>query len=213
MDSATAMFWAAERYDIAAIMHFDYGQRGMEHEQFAALMLLGSLKVLDKVSPYLNVLSVSLRIPAGSSLTSMGISLDPAVRDRYGHPMTFVPGRNLIFISYATAVAYDTGSRHIVGGWSDVDVDYPDCSSLFLSAANEAARFAIGRKRSDLNIESPLMHKSKAEIVRMGVELCVPWKHTRSCYDDKPQPCGDCQSCQLRAEAFRDVGITDPLME
>jgi len=133
--------------------------------------------------------------------------------DAYGQPMTFVPGRNLIFISYATAMAYNLNAKYIIGGWSSVDVDYPDCSERFLKTASWAGSIAIGRGYSGLYIKSPLSRLTKAETVTMGEELGVPWHVTRSCYAGDDEPCLECDSCLLRVRAFITAGVHDPLVK
>lgn len=222
MDSAVALYWAAKHYEIAAIMNFDYGQHGADLEAQAATRLLGVLKVQSAMAQSgsvqnpmetMGIIKCSIRIPVVSSLTH-NYGLDPSLKDAHDQPMTFVPGRNLIFISYATSVAYDVNAKYIIGGWSSVDVDYPDCSARFLIAAGSAAALAIGRGPSEdaLGVKSPLSSLTKAETVAMGEELGVPWELTRSCYAGDEEPCLECDSCRLRIRAFITAGVRDPLV-
>lgn len=220
MDSAVALYWAAEYYEIAAIMNFDYGQHGANLELQAATRLLGVLKVMhvgsdcEMAFQSLGIIKCSIRIPVVSSLTH-NYGLDPSLKDAHDQPMTFVPGRNLIFISYSTSVAYDVNAKYIIGGWSSVDVDYPDCSQRFLVAAGVAASIAIGRdgvEGQQLYVKSPLSMLTKAGTVTMGEELGVPWALTRSCYAGGAEPCLECDSCLLRVRAFITADVRDPLV-
>ena len=220
MDSATALYWAAERYHIAAVLNFNYGQRGAVHEFRCANMLLASLKAQCKVQSRTELESLLVVYPKiFSTLMVSGAPLKLEKLDRYGQPFTFVPGRNLIFISYATAVAYDLNARYIIGGWSGIDVSYPDCSRSFLESASIAAALAIGRSAygyssdSELEIKSPLSRLTKAETVTLGESLGVPWELTRSCYADDMEPCLACDSCILRVKAFIAAGVRDPLVD
>lgn len=222
MDSAVALYWAAKRYEIVSVMNFDYGQHGAQGELNSATMVLGSLKAYGAVEPlhdgrimvdqHLHILKVRIRIPVRSALTSDLGSLDPDAKDRYGQPMTFVPGRNLIFISYATAVAYDLGARCIIGGWSGIDVDYPDCNPDFLDNIGIAGSLAIGRGLDGLVVRSPLASLTKAETVSLGESLGVQWNLTRSCYAGDDKPCLKCDSCLVRVKAFIAAGVRDPLV-
>ena len=220
MDSAVALYWAAERYKIAAVMNFDYGQHGADWEQAAATLVLGKLKInqlqlkseLRTVNPHLALMTIRLKIPVRNALTE-DMGLDPTVTDIYGQPMTFVPGRNLIFISYATSIAYNIDAQWIIGGWSGMDVDYPDCSDRFLTSAGITASIAIGRGSHGLAIYSPISRASKAGTVVMGEELGVPWEYTRSCYAGDEKPCLACDSCKLRIKAFIAAGVRDPLID
>ena len=214
MDSVVALYWAIQQFEVSAIMNFSYGQNGHELEYAAAVAIVDNLRVQGKLNNALTVTHVPMHIPVYSSLTHKDSNLHPARNDRYGQPMTFVPGRNLIFISYAIAVAYDVDATKVVGGWSGVDVDYPDCSLEFLHAISIAGSIAIGRTDDrHVVVSSPLSRLSKMETVKMGEHLNVPWGLTRSCYSGLTNPCMICASCRLRAEAFNKAGIHDPLVE
>ena len=205
MDSTTALYIAMRKYEIAGIMFFSYGQRGMPYERAAAQNIVRHAHLSN--ATYAEVYT---GIPARSSLYSHSdwpVDLKSAHPD--GIPLTFVPGRNLIFLSYAASLAYELDATVIVGGWVfDDNAGYPDCSPEFLSAAASAMSEAINRA---ISIYSPVLTVSKAQVVGAGEKLGVPWEHTRSCYGDWVEPCRECDSCIRRAEAFKQAGVHDPL--
>jgi len=225
MDSAVAFYWADQNTEVVAVINFAYGQRGAQHE-FAAARSLHQvvygvgLDVPPGVPP---LITMDVQMPTRSTLTGYDEGLDPRAVDHYGLPITFVPGRNLIFIAYATAVAYNVDANVIIGGWNAVDVDYPDCTPAFLGAASGAATRALGRQvwtRAEepggfvygLTAHSPVLRLTKAETVTLGESMGVPWELTRSCYDYSPDPCMYCDSCVKRVNAFIQAGVEDPLV-
>jgi 7-cyano-7-deazaguanine synthase len=225
MDSAVAFYWAKKNTEIAAVINFGYGQRGAQYE-FAAARALHQfvfgvgLDVPPGVPP---LMYMHVSMPMSSPLVGYSGGLDPNAKDHHGQPITFVPGRNLIFIAFATSVAYVEEASVIVGGWNAIDVDYPDCTPGFLNAASGAATCALGRDvwiRAEepggyaygLTVHSPVLRLTKAETVAMGESLGVPWEHTRSCYDAGPDPCLYCDSCVKRVGAFIKAGVRDPLV-
>jgi 7-cyano-7-deazaguanine synthase len=130
-------------------------------------------------------------------------------------PSTYVPGRNLIFLAIALGYAESRGLDTIVIGANAVDYSgYPDCRPEFFRAFERTARLATKagvRGRARFRVRTPLLRKSKAEIVRWGERLGVPWARTWSCYAGGIHPCGRCDSCRLRARGFRAAGVRDPL--
>jgi 7-cyano-7-deazaguanine synthase len=132
-------------------------------------------------------------------------------------PITYVPARNTIFLSFALAFAEVRGARDIFIGVNAVDYSgYPDCRPEFIRAfesmANLATRAGVEGQR--IAIHTPLIDLTKAQIIRRGIELGVDYRLTRSCYDPVPphgKPCGHCDSCLLRAAGFREAGVRDPL--
>lgn len=216
MDSATALFWALKNTDVKAAVHFAYNQRGHHFEWSQAYSLCDY--VTEQKGPGcqpFELIERYLPLMEGSALTDDSQTLDPAAKRRDGLPLTFVPGRNLIFISHAAAIAYDLGANLIVGGWSSVDVDYPDCSAAFTYAAEHAVQLALGQQAGSddqMIVFSPVITMSKEQTVRMGTRLGVPWALTRSCYSDGEVPCLACDSCRLRIAAFLEAGVRDPIV-
>jgi 7-cyano-7-deazaguanine synthase len=163
-------------------------------------------------------LNIDLRIIGGSALTDE-IAV-PKSRDEReisaGIPLTYVPARNTIFLSYALAWAEVLGLSDIFIGVNAIDYSgYPDCRPEYIAAfesmANLATRTGVeGTTR--IRIKTPLIHMSKAEIIKRGIELGVDYSITHSCYDPLSggKACGQCDSCLLRRKGFREAGIQDP---
>ena len=134
-------------------------------------------------------------------------------------PVTYVPARNTIFLSYALAWAEVLEAKHIFIGVNAVDYSgYPDCRPEFIEAFERMANLATRAGVEDelpLRIETPLLQLSKAQIIQMGNELGVDYALTNSCYDplDSGAPCTNCDACLLRAQGFKDAGLVDPLVE
>ncbi len=211
MDSATALaITKADGFDVIALT-FDYGQRHRK-EIDAARALAKHYRVRDH-----RIVSVDLAALGGSALTDRSIRV-PEQRSLeeigQGIPPTYVPARNTILLSYALGLAEATISRAIVIGANYQDSSgYPDCRPEFYKAFQEVAR--LGTKRGVagdvIEIRTPVIHMTKADIVRKGEELGVPWELTWSCYLGGAKACGACDSCQLRLKGFREAGVKDPL--
>ena len=212
IDSTTTLAIAkAEGYDVCSLT-FDYGQRH-------AAELDAARRVADffKVKRHL-VIAIDLRAIGGSALTDRievpkGRSVDDMVGDI---PITYVPARNTIFLSYALAWAEVLGAADIFIGVNAVDYSgYPDCRPEFIAAferlANLATKAAVEGKLR-MHIRTPLISLKKAEIIRMGIELGVDYSLTHSCYDPTPlgEACGCCDSCILRRRGFEEAGVPDP---
>nr|NNM90768.1 7-cyano-7-deazaguanine synthase QueC [Bacilli bacterium] len=130
-------------------------------------------------------------------------------------PVTYVPGRNLIFLSMATAYAETVEASAIFIGVNALDYSgYPDCRTEFIEAFQHTAQIATktGVQGVTLSIETPLQLLSKADIVRLGTRLNVPYSLTTSCYQGEEEACGECDSCRLRLEGFRQAGLVDPIV-
>ena len=212
LDSSTTLASAVAQGFIAYAISFRYGQRH-SRELEAARAIAQHYGVSDH-----RVVDIDLRLFGGSALTSDDIAL-PRERslDEMGHgiPVTYVPGRNLIFLSLATAFAEVIGADDIFLGINHLDYSgYPDCRPEFLEAfqatANLATKAGTEDKRT-LRCHAPLIQMSKADIVREGTRLGVPWKLTWSCYEGGEQACGQCDSCLLRLKGFAEAGLSDPL--
>jgi 7-cyano-7-deazaguanine synthase len=122
-----------------------------------------------------------------------------------------VAARNIVFLSYAFSLAESIGAKSIFIGAHIQDYSgYPDCRPEFLKAFEKAAN--IGMKRGDIKIAAPLINKSKAGIIKLGLKLGVPFEHTWSCYQGLRYPCQKCDSCRFRIKAFKELGLSDPLL-
>ena len=213
LDSATvAAIAIKEGFEVNALS-FSYGQRH-SWELEAARRVAQSMGIADH-----RVAHIDLRLFGGSALTAdidvpKGRSSDEMGQ---GIPITYVPARNTIFLSYALAWAEVLGASDVFIGVNALDYSgYPDCRPEYIRAfeamANLATKAAVeGRQR--LTIHTPLINLTKAEIIRKGLELGVDYGLTSSCYDPGPhgRPCGLCDSCLLRQKGFREAGATDPL--
>jgi len=213
LDSATvAAIAQAEGFAVHALS-FDYGQRH-RIELDAARRVVATLGIRHHA-----VTAIDLRQFGGSALTSdIAVPKDRDLSIASSEiPVTYVPARNTIFLSFALAYAEVVGSQDIFIGVNALDYSgYPDCRPEFIAAfetmANLATKAGV-EGRQALRIHTPLIALTKAEIIRKGIELGVDYGLTSSCYDPgaKGEPCGQCDSCLLRRKGFRENGIEDPV--
>jgi 7-cyano-7-deazaguanine synthase len=213
LDSATVLAIArSQGYELYALS-FSYGQRHI-YELEAASRVAARIGVVQH-----RTAAIDLRIFGGSALTD---EIDvpkgrTAGEMSHGIPITYVPARNTIFLSFALAWAEVLGSSDIFIGVNALDYSgYPDCRPEFIEAFEKMANLATKagvEDRQALKIHTPLIAMTKAEIIAKGIELGVDFALTSSCYDPSPngEPCGQCDSCLLRQKGFRENGIEDPL--
>ena len=214
LDSTTSLAMAkAQGFDLYA-MSFRYGQRH-------AVELECARKVATQfeVKEHL-IVDFDLRQIGGSALTSdITVPKDRPVSEMsHGIPVTYVPARNTIFLSFALGWAEVLGASDVFIGVNALDYSgYPDCRPEYIAAfqvmANLATKAGVEGTQS-LQIHTPLIQLSKADIIRKGLALGVDYGQTSSCYDPGAdgRPCGRCDSCQLRAKGFAEVGVVDPLI-
>lgn len=214
LDSTTVLAIAKHQGFTPHALTFRYGQRH-EFEIAAAKKIAAHIGVARH-----EIVDIDLRVFGGSALTSD----TPVPKDRdadsmsHGIPITYVPARNTIFLSFALAMAETIDSADIFIGVNALDYSgYPDCRPEFISAyetmANLATKAGVeGHQR--LAIRTPLISLTKAQIIRRGLDLGVDYSLTSSCYDPGPngRPCNQCDSCLLRAKGFAEVGAEDPLL-
>jgi 7-cyano-7-deazaguanine synthase len=210
MDSATCLAIATARRRAVAALTIQYGQRHLR-EIRSARALARRYRVRDHAVVVL---------PIGGLLSSALTDRRRRVPDRAPPsgriPSTYVPARNTIFLAIALGYAESLAADEIVLGANAIDYSgYPDCRPEFLRAFERLARVATkagveGTLR--LRVRAPLLRKTKAEIVRWGERLGVPWELTWSCYRGGSVPCGRCDSCRLRARGFAGAGVRDPLV-
>lgn len=205
LDSTTCLAWAQARYECLALS-FSYGQRHSSE-------LLAAKKLADQAGVEHRVIDIDLRSLGGSALTDD--SIDVPEDSPEGIPVTYVPARNTIFLSYALAAAEVKKASAIVIGINAVDYSgYPDCRPEYIHAFAKMAALATkaGVEGQSLTIETPLLHLSKANIIRLGLEHGVDYSQTISCYqaDEAGLACGRCDSCRLRHQGFIDAGVEDP---
>jgi 7-cyano-7-deazaguanine synthase len=208
--STTAAMARAEGYALYTLA-FDYGQRH-RRELDAAAAVAQTLGAVEH-----RVVRFDLRAFGGSALTSEMAVPHGRALDEMSHaiPVTYVPGRNLIFLSFATAYAEVTGANDIFIGINFLDYSgYPDCRPAFIDAFEKAANLATKAGTQDgrrLQIHAPLIQMTKAQIIAQGLALGVPYALTWSCYEGGERACGTCDSCLLRLKGFAEAGATDPL--
>lgn len=213
LDSATVLAIAAAAGYETYALSFSYGQRH-SWELECAYRVATSLHVREH-----RIAAIDLRVFGGSALTAdidvpKGRSLDE-MSERI--PITYVPARNTIFLSFALAWAEVLESSDVFIGVNALDYSgYPDCRPEFIQAfehlANLATKSGVEGKQK-LKVHTPLIALTKAEIIQKGSDLGVDYSLTSSCYDPSPDghPCGACDSCLLRLRGFRESGLTDPL--
>ena len=213
LDSATVLALAKQHgFDLYA-MSFRYGQRHVL-ELECAKKLAASAGVMKHV-----IVDIDLRVFGGSALTddTIAVPKDRSIESMdQGVPITYVPARNTIFLSFALAWAETIGSQDVFIGVNALDYSgYPDCRPEYIEAfqklANLATKAGVEGKQS-LTIHTPLIHMTKAQIIRAGLELGVDYSMTSTCYDPAPtgESCGACDACLLRLKGFSANGISDP---
>ena len=213
LDSATCLAWALSKGYECHALSFDYGQRH-RIELDAAARVASELGAAGH-----RIVDVDLRAFGGSALTA-DIPV-PKKRSKaemaQGIPVTYVPARNTIFLSFALAWAEVLNASDIFIGVNAIDYSgYPDCRPEYIEAFERMANLATKsgvEGRSEVRIHTPLIRLAKSEIVTLGVSLGVDFGLTHSCYDplESGRPCGACDSCLLRRKGFEEAGIADPL--
>lgn len=209
LDSATCLAVARERGFECHCLNFLYGQRHA-YESGCALRIATDLGAAD-----FRTVQVDVGLFKGSALTD-DIEV-PKGGAEQGIPVTYVPARNTVFLSYALAWAESLGAEAIFIGVNALDYSgYPDCRPEYVEAFQRMADLATraGIEGHGPRIEAPLIAMTKAEIIREGVRLGVDYSATFSCYDPQAgdEPCGLCDSCRLRARGFAEVGVADPAL-
>ncbi len=206
MDSCVTAAIASGTYQIAAL-HASYGQRTESRELEAFHRLADHFGVFTRLTVRLDYFTAI----GGSSLTDTRLPVHDADLSNKEIPNTYVPFRNAHFLSIATSWAEVLGARKIFIGavWEDSS-GYPDCRPQYYEAFNNTIRLGT-RPESGITVETPLIHLSKCEIVKKGIELAAPLELTWSCYRDSDRACGVCDSCALRLRAFQEAGAGDPI--
>ena len=207
LDSATTLAQARSDGYVCYALSFDYGQRHRS-ELGAATTLSAELGAEEH-----RLLRIDLGQLGGSALTDESIDIPTTATS--GIPITYVPARNTVFLSYALAWAEVLGAADIFIGVNAVDYSgYPDCRPEFITAFENMANLAtkIGVEGERIRIHTPLINLTKAEIIGLGLELGVNYAASVSCYQADPDgsACGVCDSCRIRKEGFNTAGVSDP---
>jgi 7-cyano-7-deazaguanine synthase len=207
LDSSTALAWALKQGYTCSTLAFDYGQRH-RRELGSAAAVAQALGAEEH-----RVASFDLRQFGGSALTSE-TPVPVGGVDSSVIPVTYVPARNTIFLSFALAYAEVRSAQAIVLGINALDYSgYPDCRPEYLAAMQRVAQLGTkqGVEGKAPELLAPLVALSKADIVRLGSELGMPWGLTWSCYQGGDIACGVCDSCRLRLKGFAEAGFEDPV--
>lgn len=206
LDSSTTLYYAKSRgYDCACLI-FDYGQRHRKEVE-TAKRIARSCKVPYQV--------VRFTMPwKGSALLDKKIAVPKGRRIGKAIPPTYVPSRNTVFLSFGVSYAEAIGASAVFIGANAVDYSgYPDCRPLHYRIFNELIRFGTkaGIEKKKIEVLTPLINMTKADIINLGQKLGVPYHKTWSCYSGGRRPCGECDSCVIRVKGFREAKIADPL--
>lgn len=204
-DSTTCLFWARQHFSHVQALTFDYGQR---HR----IELDCAQEICQRFGFPQEIISIdTFSQLGGNTLTDASMSMQSErIRNL---PATFVPGRNLIFLSFAAAWAWRRGINHLVTGTGEADYSgYPDCRESTLQSLQQTLNLGMD---GQFTIHAPLTHLSKADTVRLAQQLgalpALAYSHT--CYNGQQPPCGTCDSCVLRAKGFAEAAIPDPLIQ
>ena len=207
LDSATCLALASQQGYACYALSFDYGQRSRS-ELNAARRVAEAAGVKDH-----KLVSLGLDALGGSALTDTSIAVPEGGTE--GIPVTYVPARNTVFLSYGLAWAEVLDADALFIGVNSLDYSgYPDCRPEFIEAYVRMMNLATkkGVEGGEISLQTPLIHLSKAEIIKTGIRLGVDYSLTVSCYqaDEDGAACGVCDSCLLRKAGFRDAGVEDP---
>lgn len=208
-DSTTSLYWAIERFGRANVssITFDYGQKH-RIELECARNVAAAAGVANACLPIDTFAALG-----GDALTDAAVAVSDEADEETELPVTFVPGRNLVFMTFAAAFAYRRDARHLVTGVAQTDYSgYPDCREATMAALQEAITLGMDR---EFTIHTPLMHRTKKETVELAVQLGAleAMALTHTCYNGRRPPCGECQACRLRAVGFAEAGVRDPLLD
>jgi 7-cyano-7-deazaguanine synthase len=208
-DSTTCLYWANKKFanDAVETVTFDYGQRH-RIELDCARIIAAKAGVKNTLLPI-----DTFSILGGSSLTDSDVEVQSDINEVTQLPNTFVPGRNLIFLTFAAAFAYQRGITHLVTGVAQTDYSgYPDCREETINALEKSINLGM---ETDIQIHTPLMHLTKKKIVELArdVGAIEAMADTHTCYNGQRPPCGECPACVLRAKGFEEAGIPDPLVD
>jgi 7-cyano-7-deazaguanine synthase len=212
LDSATTLYLARKQGYKCFCLIFDYGQRHKKEIEYAKKIARASSSPAQVIKINLpwrgsSLLDKKLRIPQLTSLRTY--ELTNAI------PSTYVPGRNIIFLSFALSFAEAMAAEAIFIGAHTQDYSgYPDCRPEFYRAFKKVILTGTksGVEKRGIKIQTPLIGKTKAQIIRQARQLGVPFALTWSCYQGGRVPCGECDSCYYRAKGFLEAGIRDPLL-
>ena len=207
LDSSVAIHLAkSEGFEVYALS-FDYGQKHNKELECAR----ATAKSVGAAEH--NIVTMQLNLWGGSSLTDSGIDVEDGDVSRTDIPATYVPARNMVFLSVAASYAEAIGAQDIYIGVSEVDYSgYVDCREAFLESMEKTINMGTvmgAEQGKKIRIHAPFVHKTKAQEIQLGEKLGVDFSLTWSCYRGGEKPCGTCDSCLLRAKAFAEAKVVD----
>jgi len=208
IDSTTTLYLAKKEGFRCHCLIFDYGQRHRRE--------IESAKRIVKINncPW-QILKIDL-LKKDSALLDRKVKIPQHSNLKTNIPSTYVPARNIIFLSFALSYAETIKAEKIFIGAHILDYsNYPDCRPEFFKAFNRVILCGTkaGRKGKRIEIKTPLINKKKSEIIKLGIKLGVPFELTWSCYEGEKYPCGKCDSCYFREKGFKEAGLKDPLLK
>lgn len=201
LDSTTVLYYALSKGYKCHCLIFDYGQKHNKEIKTA-------IKIANIVKVKYSIAKITLPW-SKDSLTNKKSEVpvnNPISKDI---PSTYVPGRNTLFLSYALSYAESIDAQDIFIGVNSVDFsNYPDCTPEFIDAYNNILKAL----KTKIHVKAPISKMSKAQIIKLGMKLKVPYEYTWTCYNGYNKPCGKCDSCKLRAKGFMEAKINDPAL-
>ena len=206
LDSATCLYWALKKGYKCAALNIDYGQRHAKEKVFAKALC-------KKLGVPFTAVKLDLPWLAGATLLvgcKKALPDEPLgkIKNAARLPSTYVPARNLVFMAIAASLADSIGASAIIAGPNAVDFSgYPDCRPQFYKPLAKAIK--EGTRCVDIQLLTPLIKLSKAQITKLASKLGVPFAMTWTCYKGAQQPCGRCDACKLRAQGFKEAGLKD----
>ncbi len=209
LDSTTALYLAKSEGNEVYAISFDYGQRH-DKELECAKNIAKEANVKEHV-----IVKTNMDAWGGSALTDKNIEVPEGKLDSKEIPVTYVPARNMIFLSFAASYAEKVEAQEIFIGVSEVDYSgYVDCRQEFLDSMEKTINLGTvcgAEKGKKIKIRAPFVNMTKSQEIELGISLGVDYKKTWSCYKGEELACGECDSCKLRIKAFKDIGQKDPL--
>jgi len=211
IDSVTTLYYANQKYEVY-VLSFDYGQK---HNYELELAKYHAEQV--KAKEYF-IIKIQNEIFKNSALTDKKIQVPENRTIDNEIPITYVPARNLLFLSFATAFAESRDILNIFIGANALDYSgYPDCRPEFIQSFEHTANLGTkaGVRENKIKIHAPLIYKKKSEIIQLGLDLGIDFSYTSSCYQASEEgiPCLKCDSCQIRLKGFSELGLVDPLLK
>ncbi|MFV0365399.1 MAG: 7-cyano-7-deazaguanine synthase QueC [Mangrovibacterium sp.] len=211
LDSTTALHLAKSKGFELYALTLNYGQKNVVEMQKAKKQV-----ELAGVKKHF-VVDMQMNQWGGSALTDDSMPVQEGQPDSHEIPTTYVPARNMVFLSMAASVAEAVGAQDIFIGVSQVDFSgYVDCREEFIEAMeksiNQGTVCAVINNKP-IKVNAPFINFTKADEIKLGIELGIDYKYTHTCYAPVEKPCGKCDSCLLRAKAFAEVGIADPALQ